>query len=239
MTASSDLNEVGHGPAPAAKAAVGLLIGIAATVFAFAPGDAQTPDSNTARPAVAPGFIGAHIIARPTRAQVSALYPQSALRHGIAGQAEAECAIALTGRLESCVVRLEKPAGQGFGAAALQVADLMRVAPAALNGQPIPGGRFRVPVRFQMAPPPRDLVQRGQIPATAAFPSQQTTAPSPRRQNPLPDAPAAPLLPPPPLRSMAALWLSLAFGLVVVAGIPAVRFWPQPRSNAKPPGAFA
>ena len=64
----------------------------------------------------------------PTPAEVRAAYPAAARARGLAGQARLDCLPTNGGALTDCRVAVEAPAGQGFGAAALKLADRFRAA---------------------------------------------------------------------------------------------------------------
>lgn len=64
----------------------------------------------------------------PTPAQVQAAWPSAARARGQDGQARLDCRTTHRGGLEDCRVVGEAPADQGFGAAALSLAGLFRVA---------------------------------------------------------------------------------------------------------------
>lgn len=60
---------------------------------------------------------------RPTAAQTLEAYPSRALQEKTSGKATIRCIRNPLGYLRSCVVQSETPSGQGFGAAALSLAD--------------------------------------------------------------------------------------------------------------------
>jgi protein TonB len=61
-----------------------------------------------------------------------------------------ECGVSRAGRMRDCVIVSETPAGQGFGAAALNGAGKARVSRRTLD-RTAPNGRVRFSVRFQLA----------------------------------------------------------------------------------------
>ncbi|MGV9009856.1 energy transducer TonB [Brevundimonas sp.] len=86
----------------------------------------------------------------PTVAERLRHYPPGAsARRG--ASARIRCRISIDERLEACRVVDERPAGQGFGQAALAVATYFRVAPPTEDGRPIEGREFTVGIDF----PPR------------------------------------------------------------------------------------
>lgn len=63
------------------------------------------------------------------------------------GSVTVECTVAQNGALSACIVIAENPAGQGFGQAALDVAQKGRLA----SGSSKPGDKVRVTTRFRLA----------------------------------------------------------------------------------------
>lgn len=75
------------------------------------------------------------------------------------GVVRLECAVLEDGRLADCKVLSERPAGQGFGEAALRAAGQARLEPDALRP---PGAKIQYSIRFRLddpaaldLPPPR------------------------------------------------------------------------------------
>lgn len=58
---------------------------------------------------------------RPTGRDFARHYPAEALEAGQSGYANLNCVVGERGQLESCIVLRENPAGQGYGAAALEM----------------------------------------------------------------------------------------------------------------------
>lgn len=84
----------------------------------------------------------------PSRAEIVRRYPAEALRARRPGHADIACRIRLDTRLEACRVVAEDPPGQGFGPAALQVADSFRFRPPFEDGRPIDGREVVLGVDF-------------------------------------------------------------------------------------------
>lgn len=63
------------------------------------------------------------------------------------------CVVAQAGSVEDCAVESETPAGQGYGAAALALAKLMRLSTWTMEGLPVVGGSLRIPIRYESGPP--------------------------------------------------------------------------------------
>jgi TonB family protein len=208
-----------------------LTLGLAALPAAAQEPAAPTPQADTPAPTpdaaprgrpVESTFTPPRVIQQPTPAQVSALYPPAALRHELDGQARVTCKIQLDGHLGGCVIKSENPVGQGFGKAGVAVASYFLIDPPKRDGVPVAGGSFDIPVRFTIAqtPPP-------EAPAAALSPLPASTA---LADQPLASAPAIAPPPSPPLgRSPLVLpWLGL-FALLVLGGMAAALYWPEPR----------
>lgn len=73
-------------------------------------------------------------------------FPRQAFMQGIAGEVVLDCEVSVDGRL-SCVVASETPTGQGFGDAALRIAQAHVMRPAMQNGVAV-RGRYRMVVPF-------------------------------------------------------------------------------------------
>jgi hypothetical protein len=109
--------------------------------------------------------------ARPSADDVSRFYPPLATMIRLPGRAEVSCAVTTVGALTGCVVIAEVPAGMGFGEAAIGLSALFRMRPRMLDGQPVPGGTVRIPIRFAMAADadaPGEQVAPAPAPASAA-----------------------------------------------------------------------
>jgi TonB family protein len=87
-------------------------------------------------------------IERPTAQSFARHYPGGALERGVSGRVVLECIVAADGRLQ-CAVIEEDPAGEGFGLAALGIAQDFRMAHE-IDGQTTAGKRVRVPIRFNV-----------------------------------------------------------------------------------------
>jgi TonB family protein len=84
----------------------------------------------------------------PTAADMAHFYPPAAKQSGIAGQATITCSVNVDGKLENCSVSFETPSGQGFGQAALALADTFKMRPALADGVPVAGGHYTARIRF-------------------------------------------------------------------------------------------
>jgi hypothetical protein len=85
-------------------------------------------------------------------AAVQAIFPDAAAAAGVgAGRGVADCLVGPDGALTDCRVASEKPAALGFGEAAVQVAQTMRMNLWSEDGRPTVGARIRLPVEFSLA----------------------------------------------------------------------------------------
>lgn len=86
------------------------------------------------------------------------VYPKAATDAGVhAGKGAVACVVSAEGRLVDCVVAREAPTGLGFGNAALQAAEHMRMNPWTKEGDPAEGLKLTIPFDFTLSgsePPP-------------------------------------------------------------------------------------
>lgn len=85
---------------------------------------------------------------RPTDQDLLAVWPPDALRTGKGGMAMIDCLVAVEGTLHGCRIASEKPAGQGFGPAALALTPQLLMKPAVKDGKPVGGAPVRIPIEF-------------------------------------------------------------------------------------------
>lgn len=97
-----------------------------------------------------PGVGGrAQFVRGPSQREIIARYPPAARAARMDGQVELRCRVRLDQRLEACQIVRETPAGQGFGDAAIQVAqDAFRFRPPVRDGRPVEGAQVTVGVAF-------------------------------------------------------------------------------------------
>jgi len=82
---------------------------------------------------------------------VELLFPESARADKIlTGVGQVNCAADTHGDLVDCQVAGENPSGKGFGSAALQAAQAMRMNIWTKNGDPVDGRRIVLPIRFTL-----------------------------------------------------------------------------------------
>lgn len=84
---------------------------------------------------------------KPTSDDLQAAWPARALAAGRGGSAVIHCEINIRGGLEKCQVESEKPAGEGFGAAALMLVPSFLMKPAMEDGKPV-RSEIRIPIAF-------------------------------------------------------------------------------------------
>ena len=106
---------------------------------------AAPPSAPTAAPPSEPVVITSPTwIERPRHPE--RFYPRDAFMRGVAGEVVLDCDVDVAGRL-ACVVTSETPEGQGFGDAALRIANAHVMRPAMQDGAPV-RGRYRMIVPF-------------------------------------------------------------------------------------------
>ncbi len=86
--------------------------------------------------------------ARPTGADVAAVYPHEALNARLSGRVTLFCQLTTAGLLTKCETRGETPAGNGFADAALKLAPKFRVRMPAPDGRPAGNSAIVVPIAF-------------------------------------------------------------------------------------------
>jgi protein TonB len=84
----------------------------------------------------------------PSTDDLAKVYPEKALRRGVAGEAVIECGVTAQGDMADCALASETPGNYGFGLAALRLAPLFNVEPKLKNGQPVRGAAVTIPVKF-------------------------------------------------------------------------------------------
>ena len=100
--------------------------------------------------AAPPALTQVHWVATPTGQDIAGVYPPSAVAAGKGGAVLLECLVAAEGSLTACRVQIEDPVGLEFGAAAMELAPLFRMAPNAPDGTAVAGRTVRIPIMFQI-----------------------------------------------------------------------------------------
>ncbi len=88
------------------------------------------------------------LVAGASSAEIQRVYPVAARRARISGNVLLSCRIRLDRRLENCRVVRETPAGQGFGAAALETVVHFRAVPPTEGGRPVENAEATFGVLF-------------------------------------------------------------------------------------------
>lgn len=83
----------------------------------------------------------------PSAQDYAAAYPAQAKQARVGGAAAIRCRAKADGNLDGCVLLTEEPKGQGFGAAALSLAQHFQLAPQA-GGQSLEGAVVSIPIHF-------------------------------------------------------------------------------------------
>lgn len=109
------------------------------TVVETAPGEAASVTSLVVKPIWD---------RRPAFDDQMRVYPKAAADAFLVGTARIACTVTEAGSLADCVVDGEEPAGAGFGASAVSLADRFRMRPVDRDGAPVAGRRLYLPIRF-------------------------------------------------------------------------------------------
>ncbi len=111
---------------------------------------------------VGAGSSGVRWIRQLTAEEKNEVYPSRAARRRISGQAVILCRINRDTTVTNCRDESERPAGWGFGRAAVRAAQYMRIRPRVVNGVVQDGARERITVPFvwTQGVSPEDTVSR-------------------------------------------------------------------------------
>jgi TonB family protein len=101
-------------------------------------------------------------IAKPTDEALAHHYPELATVLSLSVDALLGYTVSAEGSLTNCRAESKRPAGLGFGQAAMAITGEFKMKPMTINGQPVDGGIIHIPIRFMMssaesvtpAPPP-------------------------------------------------------------------------------------
>ncbi|MBX7249732.1 MAG: energy transducer TonB [Caulobacteraceae bacterium] len=112
----------------------------------------------------------------PSEEQMTAVFPEQAWKDGVSGGATLECTVMVTGRVKDCIVKIETPPGQGFGAAVLSLSRYFVVTPRRINGRPVEA-RINIPYmmivdKYDKPVKPRAPISRSPEPRTPDAPAQ-------------------------------------------------------------------
>ena len=104
--------------------------------------------------------VGCHAVAADTEADwlkkpksedILAVYPRDAFNRGQSGEVVIHCLVNVQGTLRGCSVLSEKPAGAGFGDAALTMTAQFLMKPGRRDGVPVES-EVSIPIHFKMPP---------------------------------------------------------------------------------------
>lgn len=102
----------------------------------------------TAEARPAPTIVQPDWATKPTADDMARFYPAAAAAAKVGGRATIDCLVTLEGRLSQCKVLSESPGELGFGAAALQLAEVFQMRPTTRDGKPVAGGQVTIPILF-------------------------------------------------------------------------------------------
>lgn len=89
-------------------------------------------------------------VATPNGMDIAQVFPPEAVKSGKSGAVLLDCEVAREGSLQGCAVEIEDPVGLEFGAAAMALAPLFKMAVLCQDGTSAPGRRVRIPIMFQL-----------------------------------------------------------------------------------------
>ncbi len=95
------------------------------------------------------GFVGNGPRFRERPNQSDLKFPDLARHGNTTGSVVLDCTLGLSGRIKSCLVASEQPAGFHFGQAALRFAQTFKMQPAMTDGRPEEGAHVLIPIRFE------------------------------------------------------------------------------------------
>ncbi|HLZ75178.1 TonB family protein [Phenylobacterium sp.] len=87
----------------------------------------------------------------PSPSDVQRAYPATARQNKLEGRGAVKCQVTSDGRLDSCVIFSEAPAGQDFGAATMTLTPLFKLREVDLYGEKVAGRSIIIPVGFRLA----------------------------------------------------------------------------------------
>lgn len=89
-------------------------------------------------------------VATPNGQDIADVFPPDAVKAGKSGAVLLDCQVAREGSLEACTVEIEDPVGMEFGAAAMALAPLFKMAVVCQDGTAAAGRHVRIPIMFSL-----------------------------------------------------------------------------------------
>jgi TonB family protein len=111
---------------------------------------AAISSSAAIKAAPAPDLLEVNWVSTPTGQDIANVYPPTAVEAGKGGAVLLVCKVATEGSLRACQVQIEDPVGLEFGAAALELAPLFKMAATAPDGSAVAGRTIRIPIMFSI-----------------------------------------------------------------------------------------
>jgi TonB family protein len=111
---------------------------------------AAISSSAAIKAAPAPDLLEVNWVSTPTGQDIANVYPPTAVEAGKGGAVLLVCKVATEGSLRACQVQIEDPVGLEFGAAALELAPLFKMAATAPDGTAVAGRTIRIPIMFSI-----------------------------------------------------------------------------------------
>ncbi|MGA0607741.1 energy transducer TonB [Phenylobacterium sp. VNQ135] len=106
---------------------------------------------------------------KPSPEDLAAVFPREALIRGMDGQAIITCTATVHGTLSDCIALWDKPAGMGFGGAAIALTPQFTMKPAMRKGKPTPSS-VSIPINFTF--PGSGLVRPSIMPGRRVAPAE-------------------------------------------------------------------
>lgn len=108
----------------------------------------QFPESPPGAPQRPSGIIRAPWKTLPTGDQINRVYPKRAMQDEAEVRVVLRCIVNEAGKLDSCIIVSETPAGYGFGEAVMKLIKYFSMEKTTADGIPVAGATVTIPLRF-------------------------------------------------------------------------------------------